>query len=622
MKIRAKILSILFITITFSNIILILVFFMHSKIDNERVVSDYENQLRDAFDLYIRYQVETAYTMVDKIYSLTEDSVLTDEQARNIAVDTLRDLRYGLRDEDLTDGYFWADTIEGVNVVLYGREDVEGKNRDDLQDSFGTYIIRELRENALKGGGFTDYYFPKLGQETPLPKRAYSLYHEPYDLVIGTGAYTDDIDLLINNFKKEQSKNLTSGMLYIIIVTMISLLVILLIGFFVVNILSKRIRQAVELLKDISSGKGDLTKRLDVVSSDEIGDMAYFFNMTIEKIRTLVIEIKKQSQILSGVGSKLFNNMTETASSINQITANINSVKMQVVNQSDFVSKSNMIVESINSFIGEQNNQIEEQSVNVTESSSSIEEMFANINSVTQTLIKNSDNIKQLVEASESGRLDLGRMNSDINEVAKESEDLLGISKVIQSIASQTDLLAMNAAIEAAHAGDTGKGFAVVADEVRSLAESSGEQAKTVSSVLEKIKNSVDSITKSTNILVEKFDTIESLIQIVSTQENIIRHAMEEQASGGKQILESIAKLNDITENVKSGSIQILSGSNEIVSENSNLSQITNEISSSVEEISSGTNEILKSVNSVNDLTEENKKSIDVLIDEIEKFKV
>jgi len=279
-------------------------------------------------------------------------------------------------------------------------------------------------------------------------------------------------------------------------------------------------------------------------------------------------------------------------------------------------------MEQITRGIDKLNQLIENQSANVTESSAAIEEMMASINNVTQTLVKNGENLKKLTLSSESGRNDLNKIAEDIQLVAKDSEGLLEVSKVIQNIASQTDLLAMNAAIEAAHAGDSGKGFAVVADEVRKLAESSGVQAKTVSTVLNRIKTSIETITRSTEFVLERFNTIESEIKTVNEQETNIRSAMEEQASGSKQVLEAISQLNDITQKVKSGSGEMFTGSQQVLKETLNLNSITQEITNGMNEMATGTEQVIVAVNKVNELTEENKTSIDELMNEVKKFKV
>ncbi|WP_461252397.1 methyl-accepting chemotaxis protein, partial [Treponema sp. R8-4-B8] len=144
------------------------------------------------------------------------------------------------------------------------------------------------------------------------------------------------------------------------------------------------------------------------------------------------------------------------------------------------------------------------------QASTAIEEMVANISSVTNTLVSNTANVNTLKEASEVGRGGLQEVATDIQEIARESEGLLEINSVMENIASQTNLLSMNAAIEAAHAGEAGKGFAVVADEIRKLAESSSDQSKTIGTVLKKIAESIKQITSSTENVLARFEAIDS----------------------------------------------------------------------------------------------------------------
>ena len=201
---------------------------------------------------------------------------------------------------------------------------------------------------------------------------------------------------------------------------------------------------------------------------------------------------------------------------------------------------------------------VTEQSAAVTESAASIEEMIANIQSVTNALSKNSVHVDELQSASEVGHTGLNKVAEDIREIASESESLLEINSVMQNIASQTNLLSMNAAIEAAHAGESGRGFAVVADEIRKLAESSSSQSKTISSVLKNIKDAIDKITKSIENVQKKFDAIESGIKTVAEQEGGALNAMEEQRQGSTQILQAMGQLSDITYRVKEEAQQMV----------------------------------------------------------------
>ncbi|QQO07818.1 methyl-accepting chemotaxis protein [Breznakiella homolactica] len=386
--------------------------------------------------------------------------------------------------------------------------------------------------------------------------------------------------------------------------------------------ITRPIRATADMLKDISQGEGDLTKRLQAGRKDEIGDMAEHFNLTLDKISRLIAVIRDQSINLSAIGTELSSNMTETAAAVNEISANVESVKNQVISQTAGVTQTGATMEQITRSLDRLNGQIENQASSVTESSSAVEQMLANIASVTRTLVKNAENVEDLALAAEKGQHDLQLVVGDIREIAGESEELLVINGVMQNIASQTNLLSMNAAIEAAHAGEAGKGFAVVADEIRKLAESSGEQSRTTSGVLKKIKDSMDRITLSMEDVLMKFEAIHRDVRTVADQESAIRNAMEEQSAGSKQVLLAVTNMNTITQEVRNSSGEMLTGSMEVINESRNLDRITQEIAGSMNEMASGSRQITIAVNRINDITLENKQRIDTLTEEVGKFKI
>jgi len=507
----------------------------------------------------------------------------------------------------------------GTIVAHWDKDRVKENIKTSAKEKalFGNDISR-LADAILHGGG-NGRNAVTLEKYSPAHKTDIYFIFEP---ILVSGFESTPWSLQLGIPMDEIMKPVHDLIFYAIIFAVILLVLAAVITLLVANSIVKPVIRVTATLKDISEGEGDLTRSIAISSKDEVGDLANYFNKTLEKIKGLVLLIKKQAGVLSDIGGDLSSNMTETAATVNEINSNIQSIKGRVINQSASVTETNATMEQVVANINKLNSHVENQGRHISQASSAIEEMVANINSVTNTLISNAANVKTLKEASEVGRTGLQDVAADIQEISRESEGLLEINAVMENIASQTNLLSMNAAIEAAHAGEAGKGFAVVADEIRKLAESSGEQSKTIGTVLKKIAESIKKITNATGNVLTRFEAIDSGVKIVSQQEENIRNAMEEQSEGSKQLLQSSSGLNEITRQVKSGSGEMLEGSKEVMNESRNLEKITQEITGGMNEMALGADQMNIAVHHVSEISGKNRDAIETLLKEVSRFKV
>jgi methyl-accepting chemotaxis protein len=473
-------------------------------------IKEIEAKLMASFDQMLMSEVETVMTMLQGFEDKIQASELTELQGKKLAADILRDIKYS------EGGYFWADTKDGLNIVLPGKPEVEGTNRMNLLDAKGNKLVQNIIAAGISGGGFTEYWFPKLGQTEPLPKRGYSKLFKPFNWVVGTGLYYDDIDVIIGALKEKQQKEFINTIATVIAISLVILVIGILIAFYGSKRISKPIVELSEKTSLVSAG--DLTVVMSTNLSDEVGILSNSISEMVHKLREIVSEISDgasnvvtASQQMSGASQVIADGAAEQAASTEEISTSMEEMVSSILQNTENANRTDNIA---------------------TESS------------------------KRIVDLKEAFRETLNAM-----------EQITAKSIIIKDISFQTNILALNAAVEAARAGDAGRGFSVVAGEVRKLSESTQKAALEID---ELTKGSLEVANHSWELLaklVPEFEETTNLVKEISA-------SGLEQKVGADMINNAVQTLVYVTNQNSASSEELASSSEELAAQAETLKDV------------------------------------------------
>ena len=507
-----------------------------------RFNTSYREALFTDSDNLAKAEVQTAVSLLQVISDRQQKGELTLEEAKKQGADLLRRLKFG------KDGYFWADTSDGTNVVLLGK-DAEGKNRFNLKDAKGKLLIQEIIKNGKQPeGGFTDYHFPRPGSDTPVSKRGYSLYFQPFDWVVGTGAYVDDLDAMVAKAAEVNRQYMMKGIYLVVGLTVAILVAICVAAILVVRQLISHIGTEPTELERIAErvAEGDLTVHLERGKTGVYDAM----RRMVEGLREVMAKVNRSALDVSAAAGELDANARRTADGAHE-----------VVNQAETVAVASEAMSCTSNDIARNCHLAADSSGFASDSA---QKGAAIVRDTVQGMNRIADHVRSSATVVEK----LGTRSDQIGEIVATIED----------IADQTNLLALNAAIEAARAGEQGRGFAVVADEVRALAERTTRATREIGAMIKNIQQEtklavrameegVEEVERGTGEAAKSGDALQDIlnqINEVTGQINQIATAAEEQTATTQEITSNIHQISSTVQASARNSQEISSASSQL----------------------------------------------------------
>lgn len=512
-------------------------------------IEQFRTEATELVKIRLSQLTETATSILSYYENQVENKKMTPKKAKEKAFDEISKIRY-----DEGRGYFWindktlpypkmvmhpiAPQLNGVVLDNEKYNCAMGKNQN---------LFQAMVELCLeKNNGYVDYIWPDpKNKELTLPKLSYVNTFEPWNIIIGTGVYIDDIDKMVAVKENQVNEFTTYNLIFYAVLVSIIILIILRTAAKFSNELKVRLNDITQQLKDISSGEGDLTKRLNTDKDDEIGDLSKWFNKFVEKLQTMIKTISKNTSQLNSASIELSQTATQLATASEEMSTQVSSVASSTEQASASIS-------NITSYA-------EQLSNNSSSVATAIQQMTATIDDISRHCIQES----QLAENSSTQALNAQEVMKSLDESATEIGKIVD---VINEINHRTNLLSINAAIEAAAAGAAGKGFAVVASEVKAL-------AKKTEDATGNITNKIEHIQTNSQSAVEAIKKVNQMVTELNHSSKNIAVSVKEQSDTTKDISQNVNYTKDAANDIAANVQETSYGLNHISKNSQHVSQ-------------------------------------------------
>jgi methyl-accepting chemotaxis protein len=488
--------------------------------------------------------VEAAYSVVEHFHQQQTGGLLKEDEAKKQAIEVLNSLRY-----DKTN-YFWINDFSPTMIMHPIKPALNGKNVGGVKDPDGTPLfINMVKIVREKGQGFVPYKWPKPGVDDPVDKISFVKGFTPWQWIIGSGTYIDDIDA---TFTTQRNSLLAYALILIIVIVWL--------GYFIGKSIIGPTLEASNLMKDIARGDGDLTRVLDHRAQDEISRLAHYFNEFTKKMRDSLGDVANNSNVVLNHAQSV----ADASESAQTLTQNQNDITTQVATAMEQMTSQ---IHDVSNNANAAEKAANDARINTNQG----KEIISNTINQMQSLSTNIDGVSQVVAS-----------------LAAESDNIGSVLDVIRGIADQTNLLALNAAIEAARAGEQGRGFAVVADEVRTLASRTAQSTNEIQQMIQKLQSGAqeavaavkvsqdisNQTVEQTSKADDSLSEIDKLMELISDMNTQIARATEQQTQAADEVNLRINDLAGMTDESLSTSDTLTDASLELKSSSHSMSEV------------------------------------------------